>query len=59
VGESVLGEVRVTQDSNQCAVAIDDRDASDIGRAEHNIRFSQGRIDLDDDRVDRHDVCDQ
>ena len=45
MGESVRGEVGVTQDSHECAVAIDDRDACDVGRAEDDVRFLQGRID--------------
>jgi hypothetical protein len=59
MGESVRGEVDVTDHANEYALAVHDRNASDVRGSERVIGFREGRIDTDDDRVDGHHVRDQ
>ena len=56
VGQSVRGQVSVSDDPDQNAVAIDDREAEDEGGANHRVGFLERRIHGYDDRVDGHQI---
>jgi len=58
LGKAIRGEVCVTDDPDESAPAVDDRDALDEGRSEKTVRNLEGRARVDDDRVSRHHIRD-
>jgi hypothetical protein len=58
LGESVGGEVCVTDGPNESALAVDDRDAFDGGGPKRKVRCLDGCASVEDHRVGRHHVRD-
>lgn len=59
MGESVRDKVCPSDDTHESAVAVDNREACDVGGGKEVVSILEGCIDIDDDRANRHDVGDE